>query len=106
MFSVPEHSYSQFTLPDWSSPSSDNVLSQGQTISVAAGRFQSLHLLGAADGGSIYTNNISVSYADGTTATQAILVPGWKANRVRQTDTSILTLVLTQTPGTCEYVGI
>ncbi|KAF8577472.1 glycoside hydrolase family 29 protein [Ramaria rubella] len=70
-----------FTLPLWGSSSMDNVLAQGQKIDVTAGRFQSLHLLSAGDGGSIFTNNISVGYSDGTTAAQPLLVPEWKDNR-------------------------
>ncbi|KIJ54495.1 glycoside hydrolase family 29 protein [Sphaerobolus stellatus SS14] len=70
-----------FTLPNWSSSSADNILSQGQVIKVTAGRFQSLHLLGASDGSTIYTNNITVSYADGSEVSQPVLVPFWKTNR-------------------------
>ncbi|KAF8515270.1 glycoside hydrolase [Gautieria morchelliformis] len=70
-----------FTLPPWGSSSPNNIVAQGQNISLNTARFQTLHLLGAGDGGSIYTNNISVTYSDGTIVTQPILIPGWKDSR-------------------------
>ncbi|GJJ15485.1 hypothetical protein Clacol_009763 [Clathrus columnatus] len=72
-----------FTLPPWRSSSFDNIVAQGQNITppIPGGHFQSLHLLSSADGSSTYTNNISVTYKDGTLQTQPLLIAQWTGAR-------------------------
>lgn len=93
MKSFDRRSLVQFTLPPWDSSSADNVLAQGQIINLTPGRFHSLHLFGAGDGGSIYTNNLSVTYSDGTVVSQPILIPGWKSGRVSSNSLIIIIIV-------------
>ncbi|EIM87573.1 glycoside hydrolase [Stereum hirsutum FP-91666 SS1] len=73
----------QFSIPDdWSSVQFDNVLCEGQDVNLPSeqvGRYQSLYLLTTADSSSPFSNNISVTYADGTSVSGATLIPPWQS---------------------------
>jgi len=54
----------------------NNVIAAGQTIQVPAGRYDSLHLLGAADTGNSETT-VTATYTDGSTGALPLRLTGW-----------------------------
>ena len=55
----------------------NTISSKGQVVALPKGRFQSLHLLGAAVEGNQADQRLSVTYADGTTQTFAQNFSDW-----------------------------
>ena len=57
----------------------DNIVAAGQRIPLPAGRYTTVHLLGAADTGNVDTA-ASLTYADGSTAAVPLRLTGWLAD--------------------------
>ncbi|KAK5137926.1 hypothetical protein LTR08_006695 [Meristemomyces frigidus] len=66
-----------YAFPQYNATGNDNVLAQGQTVTLQQGRYFSVHMLAAAEQ-AIATGAVNATYADGTsTSGQVIVDPFW-----------------------------
>ena len=65
-----------FNFPQYKAAGNDNVIADGQTINVPEGRYLRVSMLAASEQG-LASGMVNATYADGTTATGAVLVPSW-----------------------------
>ncbi|HVK24286.1 MAG TPA: Tat pathway signal sequence domain protein [Actinokineospora sp.] len=62
--------------PSYANGQNNNVTGTGQVITVPAGRYTELHVLGAATAGSA-TGTVTLTYTDNTTATATLSLTDW-----------------------------
>ncbi|KAK8098567.1 glycoside hydrolase family 29 protein [Apiospora kogelbergensis] len=65
-----------FAFPQYRPSGNDNVISDGQTIDVPAGRYLRVAMLAAAEQG-LSEGPVIARYADGTNTSAQVLVPSW-----------------------------
>lgn len=65
-----------FEFPSYKSTGNDNVVMQGQEITVPRGRYLSFVMLAAAESG-MGSGTIRANYADGSSSQASVLVPAW-----------------------------
>ncbi|MEU6715300.1 Tat pathway signal sequence domain protein [Nonomuraea sp. NPDC046802] len=70
------HDGLNFVLPAYGDGAANNVTAQGQTITVPAGAYAKVRLLGAANSGAV-TATLTATYTDGSTAQVPLAVPDW-----------------------------
>lgn len=65
-----------YEFPQYTATGNDNVIAQGQVVSVPQGKYFSVQMLAASQSG-MRTGTINATYSDGTTSSGALLVPAW-----------------------------
>ena len=65
-----------YSFPSYTSDQNDNVLAQGQEVTIPPGKYFSVQMLVAAETG-LAAGFVNATYADGTTASTQVLVPAW-----------------------------
>ncbi|MEV4113538.1 Tat pathway signal sequence domain protein [Nonomuraea sp. NPDC049695] len=70
------HEGLSFVFPAYGDGAKNNVTGQGQAITVTAGTYAKVRLLGSASSGAV-TSALTATYADGTTAQVPFTMPDW-----------------------------
>ncbi|KAH8433485.1 uncharacterized protein LDX57_011119 [Aspergillus melleus] len=65
-----------YNFPTYNTSGPDNVLAQGQKITIRNSKYLSVHMLAASESG-MASGTINATYADGSTASAPVLVPAW-----------------------------
>ena len=65
-----------YSFAEYAETGNDNLLAQGQKLSVPPGRYFSIQMLAAAETG-LAAGFVNATYADGSTSSTQILVPAW-----------------------------